>query len=161
MEGVPVTDMLVNLYRLADAAGPGRHVGVVIRKPLAAERTMVVEWVAGTFGRAWADEVAISLTRIPVACYVAQEAGRLIGFACYDASALGYFGPTGVSEDARGRGIGSSLLMSALHEMRLKGYGYAVIGWVGPQEFYARAAGAIPIPDSSPGIWADWLGAAQ
>ncbi len=37
-------------------------------------------------------------------------------------------------------------------------YGYAIIGWAGPQEFYEKAVGAVAIPDSTPGIWKDWLG---
>ena len=41
--------------------------------------------------------------------------------------------------------------------MRLKGYGYAIIGWIGPGEFYRKTVGAVEIPDSTPGIWKDWL----
>jgi hypothetical protein len=33
------------------------------------------------------------------------------------------------------------------------GYAYAVIGGAGPTEFYRRAAGAVPIPDSTFGIY--------
>jgi hypothetical protein len=50
------------------------------------------------------------------------------------------------------------LLLSCLLEMKLKGYGYAIIGWIGPQEFYEKTVGAVVIPDSTPGIWKDWLG---
>ena len=41
--------------------------------------------------------------------------------------------------------------------MRLKGYGYAAIGAVGPAEFYRKAVGAVPIPNSWPGIYHDLL----
>ena len=60
-------------------------------------------------------------------------------------------------ESFHGRGIGKALLLAALLEMRSKGYGYAIIGWIGPQEFYEKAAGATVIPDSTPGIWKDFL----
>jgi hypothetical protein len=37
------------------------------------------------------------------------------------------------------------------------GYAYAIIGGVGPQEFYARAAAATLIDGSTPGIFAGML----
>jgi hypothetical protein len=37
--------------------------------------------------------------------------------------------------------------------MKLKGYGYAIIGDVGPAEFYRKTVGAVEIPDSTPGIY--------
>jgi GNAT superfamily N-acetyltransferase len=100
----------------------------------------------------------ITFSRSPVSCYIAQLQKELVGFACYDTAALGYFGPTGVAETFQGKGIGKALLLTCLLEMKLIGYGYAIIGWAGPQEFYAKAVGAVAIPDSTPGIWKDWLG---
>jgi hypothetical protein len=47
--------------------------------------------------------------------------------------------------------------MACLLDMKLKGYGYAVIGFVGPADFYRKAVGAVEIPDSTPGIWKGWL----
>ncbi len=37
------------------------------------------------------------------------------------------------------------------------GYAYAIIGGVGPADFYASCAGAIPIPNSTPGVYTDML----
>jgi hypothetical protein len=34
---------------------------------------------------------------------------------------------------------------------------YAIIGGVGPAEFYAKAVGAVPIEGSTPGIYAGML----
>ena len=53
----------------------------------------------------------------------------------------------------RGKGIGRALLLSALHAQRAQGYGYSIIGGVGPAEFYAKAVGAVVIADSTPGIY--------
>ena len=72
---------------------------------------------------------------------------KLVGFACYDTSARGFFGPTGVDETARGGGIGHALLLASLLDMRAQGYGYAIVGDVGPVDFYVRAVGATPIAD--------------
>lgn len=77
----------------------------------------------------------------------------MIGFACYNATAKGFFGPTGVSPEARGLGAGKALLIAALHAMREDGYGYGIIGAAGPTEFYAKTVGATEIPDSVPGIY--------
>jgi hypothetical protein len=37
--------------------------------------------------------------------------------------------------------------------MKQQGYGYAIIGAVGPADFYAKAVGAVPIEASAPGIY--------
>ena len=42
-------------------------------------------------------------------------------------------------------------------DMRTLGYGYAIIGAVGPSRFYERTVGATPIPDSEPGVYAGLL----
>jgi predicted N-acetyltransferase YhbS len=88
---------------------------------------------------------------------VAVQEGALIGFGCYDATALGFFGPVGVLEASRGQGTGKALLLACLLDMKLKGYGYAVIGAVGPAEFYRNAVGAVKVPDSAPGLWKTWV----
>ena len=155
-----MTDMLVKLYDLPeswpDFSRPLPS-SIIMRKPLGAEKSLVVRWVRDNFGEAWASEMDMTFARTPVSCYIAQQDRQIVGFACYDATTLGYFGPTGVAEAFRGKGIGKALLLACLVEMRLKGYGYAIIGWAGPQDFYAKTVGAIAIPDSTPGIWKDWL----
>jgi len=155
-----MTDMLVKLYDLKDdwdfldgQAG----LGVTIRKPIGAGEHLIVNWVEKHFEPAWASETDKALSNQPVTCFIAIQGQKLIGFACYDASALGFFGPTGVLEAYRGRGTGKALLLACLLDMKLAGYGYAVIGFVDPVEFYTKAVGALEIPDSSPGIWKTWL----
>jgi hypothetical protein len=37
--------------------------------------------------------------------------------------------------------------------MRQAGYGYAIIGGVGPADFYVKTVGATPIEGSEPGIY--------
>ena len=156
-----MTDMLVKLYALPDLApalADPRMAGVAIRRALAPEKHVVTDWVRATFDSpGWASECEASILRQPPACFVAVENETLIGFGCYDATARGVFGPTGVEAAARGRGIGAALLLACLHDMRAQGYAYAIIGWAGPQDFYARIAGATPIPDSEPGLYAGLL----
>ncbi len=84
-------------------------------------------------------------------CYIATRNGKVVGFACYDASAKGFFGPTGIASTERGKGVGSALLVHTLYEMKSDGYAYAVIGWVSDAEqFYRKTVGAEFIPDGTP-----------
>ncbi len=156
-----MTDMLVKLYALPDLApalADPRMAGVTIRRALAPEKHVVTAWVQATFDSpGWASECEAAILRQPPACFVAVENEALIGFGCYDATSRGVFGPTGVGEAARKRGIGTALLLACLHDMRAQGYAYAIIGWAGPQDFYARIVGATPIPDSEPGLYAGLL----
>jgi len=48
-------------------------------------------------------------------------------------------------------------LRACLNDMHAAGYGYAIVGHVGEPEFFRRIAGAIEIPDSTPGLYADQL----
>lgn len=148
--------MLVRLYalpELAPALAAQREAGVDIRRALAPEKHLVVGWVRQQFSAKWASECEVAFSGHPISCFVAIESGKLVGFACYDATYKGFFGPTGVSEAFRGRGIGKALLLVCLHTMAAQGYGYAIIGGVGPAEFYARTVGAVEIEGSTPGIY--------
>jgi GNAT superfamily N-acetyltransferase len=155
-----MADMLAKLYDLplnfdpvTEAAGKG----VIIRKPIGPEKHLIVDWVREHFSDAWASEFDLSMGRIPPTSWIATKDKELIGFACYDATGLGLFGPMGVREDRRGRGLGRALLLAGLTEMKLRGYAYAVIGSVGPAAFYEKCCGAVAIPASSPSIWYDML----
>jgi GNAT superfamily N-acetyltransferase len=153
-------DMLVNLMRLPtpDAAlDELRRDGVLVRRAQPWELTAVREFVACEFSQGWADEISVGFARQPVTVYVALREGRLAGFAAYECTRRNFFGPTGVAPGERGRGVGRALLLASLWGLRELGYAYAVIGGVGPAEFYERAVGAQLIPDSSPGIYADPL----
>ena len=153
-------DMLVNLLRLppVDAALEElRGAGFLVRRAQPWELTQVREFVAEHFGQSWADEIAGGLVRQPVTVFVALRDWRLVGFAAYECTRKDFFGPTGVVERERGRGVGRALLLASLRGLREMGYAYAVIGGVGPVEFYERTVGARLIPDSSPGVYADPL----
>ena len=155
-----MTDMLVRLYDLPDSAAYRARLddlGVVVRRAMSYDKRTVVKWVMATFGEGWTSECEAAFANQPVTCFLALEAGSVIGFACYDATCRDFFGPAGVDETRRGRGIGAALLLSCLEAMRSEGYAYAIIGGVGPQEFYTRVAGATVIPNSSPGVYRDLL----
>lgn len=149
-------DMLVKLYDLPELAPEmtrQKAAGIDVRRALAAEKHLILDWVRHHFGQGWASECDVSFGNQPVACWVAIKERAVVGFACFNATAKGVFGPTGVSEAARGQGTGKALLLACLHDMHAQGYAYAVIGGVGPAEFYTKSVGAIPIEDSDPGMY--------
>ena len=86
----------------------------------------------------------------PTTITLAQRGDTLLGFACYETTHKNFFGPTGVAEAERGQGIGTALLLAALHAMRAAGYMYGIIGWAGPAAYYEKTVGAIVIPDAEP-----------
>jgi GNAT superfamily N-acetyltransferase len=154
-----MADMLVKLYELPSNEGALRLLatqGVVVRRALAAEKPRVLAWMQANFA-AWAAEVETAFCRVPVSCFIAVRGAALLGFACHDAICRNFFGPTAVLEHERGRGLGRALLLAALHAQKEQGYAYAIIGGVGPAEFYAKAVGAVLIAGSTPGIYAGML----
>jgi len=145
-------DLLVKLYDLpADPVHP--PAGIQIRRALAPEREPVLDWVAARFGQGWRGECATGFGGCPTRVMLAVRDGAVLGFACWDVTARGLFGPTGVDETARGDGLGKALLLATLRAMAADGYAYAIIGGAGPVDFYARACGAVPIPGSEPGLY--------
>jgi len=160
------TDMLIKLYELDE---PWRFLseqksrGIIIRKPLGAEKQTVVDWVRRHFSKHWSSEAETAMAVFPKSCFIAVLENSITGFCSYDAAALGFCGPIGVKKGFQGNGIGKALLLASLFDMKMKGYGYAVVGWVeqGMVEFYRNAAGAVEIPGSFPGIFQTFLGKAS
>jgi len=153
-------DMLVRLYDLPDATLLYQEVaekGVTLRRARAFEKHTVVAFTQEHFSPKWVSEVEVALSRQPITCFIATREKQIIGFACYDTTMRGFFGPTGVAETARGLGLGKALLFKALEGIRDLGHAYAIIGGVGPKEFYAKNCGAIEIPGSDPGTYTDLL----
>ncbi|MFK7850740.1 MAG: GNAT family N-acetyltransferase [Akkermansiaceae bacterium] len=153
-------DMLVRLYDLGETEVIYRKVvdqGITLRRARAFERHTVCEFARKHFSEKWASEIEVAVTRQPVSCWIATRDSEILGFSCYETTCRGYFGPTGVIEEARGTGLGKALLFKALESLREIGYAYAIIGGVGPKEFYKKNCGAIEIPGSDPGIYSDIL----
>jgi len=153
-------DMLVRLYDLPDSAELYEKVksaGVTLRRARAFEKHTVAAFAKEHFSAKWVSEIEVALARQPITCFIATRDKKILGFACYDTTMRGFFGPTGVSEEARGLGLGKALLFKALEGIRDLGHAYAIIGGVGPREFYEKACGAIEIPGSDPGTYTDLL----
>ena len=150
--------MLVRLYDLPDPAGYDARTaaaGIVVRRLDAWDRGALRRFVLEHFGENWASEADFAFANgHPITGFVAMKDGAMAGFAVYESSRRGFFGPTGVREDLRGSGAGAALLFRCLEGMREMGYAYAVIGGVGPAEFYEKVCGAAIIAGSEGSVYA-------
>ena len=151
------SDMLVRLYDLSPKPELDvklKRQGVAIKRAMPADKSRVVLFVKNNFNDVWAQECSYTFSAHPVTCMIAVAEKHIVGFACYDAAAKNFFGPVGVHEKWRGRGVGEALLRSCLLSMREDGYGYAIVGRVeGAEEFYRKTVKAAVIRDSFPGVY--------
>jgi len=148
-------DMLVKLYDLPKNCKELDELSkkISFRRPLAAEKSIVNEWVNKEFGDGWKSEVDVSFSRKPITTFIAIQDNQILGFATYDAAYLNFLGPMGVNKSNRKKGLGKALLFLALNSMKEMGYAYAIIGGVGPAEFYEKTFNAKIIDGSDPGIY--------
>jgi predicted N-acetyltransferase YhbS len=149
-------DMLVRLFDLPDAAGYHSRMaeaGLTIRRAQAWERSAVRTFIERHFTRRWADEAEVAFGHRPVTVFMALDQRDIVGFAVYECTRRGYFGPAAVREDRRKEGAGAALLFRCLEGLLELGYAYGIIGGVGPAEFYEKVCGAFVIPGSERGIY--------
>ena len=148
-------DMLVKLYDLPKNCKELDELSnkISFRRPLAAEKSIVNNWVKKRFGDGWESEVDVSFSRKPITTFIAIEDNQILGFATYDAAYLNFLGPMGVEKSKRKKGLGKALLFLALSSMKEMGYAYAIIGGVGPAKFYEKTYNAKIIEGSDPGIY--------
>src|SRR3972149_3566616 len=133
-------DMLVRLYDLPDASlyyRRAEEAGVAFRRADPWDHARYRRFVEGTFGELWAVEADLAYRQSPITAFVAEREGRIVGFAAYECTRRGYFGPTGVQPDERGRGGGGAVLFRRLGSMRGMGYAHAITG----------GGGGAPLPD--------------
>jgi GNAT superfamily N-acetyltransferase len=153
-------DLLVNLLKLPSLEPVMREMNdanIVLRRAQPFEITQALDFVEQEFSVAWADEISVGFANKPVSVYIAVADKEIVGFAGYECTRRGFFGPTGVVDSMQGVGIGKALLLASLWGLREMGYVYGIIGHAGPVEFYEKTVGAIVIPDSDPGIYTDLL----
>lgn len=93
----------------------------------------------------WAEEVELSFKLNPPKTFIAKDLkGEIIGWATHSQFFPGSFGPTGVLESKRGKGIGTELLKWCLWDMKEDGIENCQIMWVEDNtvKFYSKTVGA-------------------
>lgn len=153
-------DMLVNLYQLPEwqqKEDDLKKQGIRLKRAIPPEKARVLSWIEEHFEKAWSSEADVAFAKSPLTIFIAYKQDQILGFACYDTTAKGFFGPTGVSKEARGKGIGTVLLLKSLAALKESGYAYAVIGDAGPVEYYKKTCNAQPIENGGRSIYQDLL----
>ncbi len=154
-------DMLVKLYDLPSCSqllDELNEQGISIQRAMAPDKHRVLSWIGEHSSLAAQGEADVCFANHPISLFLAVQEKQILGYACYHATALDFFGPTRVLDRMQGRGIGKALLLRCLQALRDEGYAYAIIGGVGPAAFYEKCVGATLIEGSSPGIYKDYLG---
>lgn len=152
--GRTIINMVVELenasFESKDEASVLEHAGAALTHARGA-RPDELAWIAHAFGGKWPDEAAAGWN-----WFAKTGDQRTVGFATYEQRAcrwpwlerwldradVGIFGPMGVDSSMRGKSIGRILLRRALASLQACGFKRALIGAVGPVEFYERWAGA-------------------
>lgn len=149
-----MSDMLVRLYDLPEKE---KIKDISIFRALSPDKKRILKWIEDNSSIYAAGEADVAFSNNPISLFIAIHLKKIVGYACYDATNINFFGPTRVLEEYRGRGIGKALLLHSLHSMRDAGYAYAIIGGIGPKEFYEKSVDAILIEKSTPGIYKNFL----
>lgn len=132
------SDLIVNLY---DNNLEFKNIeGVTINRIFPTDYDLLNEFIGKHFSKNWQNEVKAGLYQSNPTVFIAVKNHEIVGFAGYDCSAKGYFGPTGVNPQFQKQGIGTALLLTTLKAMKDAGYGYAVIGGAGDKvlAFYSK-----------------------
>ena len=148
-------DMVVRLYDLPNIDGDRLRLfdnGIIIRRALAPERHLVIDWMRNNFSQGWASECEVAFAGHPIHCHIATHDHHIVGVSVYDAIARGVAGPIGLHKDHRQQGLGKVLFIETLQAMAAHGYAYAIVGWTSTevQGFYKKTVDAVPIDNSAP-----------
>jgi mycothiol synthase len=116
--------------------------GITARRANNADIPSTAAFALQTFGRGWQLEVEETRRFPPLPLNIALYQDQIVGFAAYDVTGYGRFGPTGTRPDMRQRGIGGALLKMCMQQMYDRGDITADISWAGPVAFYTKEVGA-------------------
>jgi GNAT superfamily N-acetyltransferase len=152
VEGPTTWNLDVTLSEAKGLSGGPSHSEILrfaqddVRRPRHDEAPRVLDFVEREFGRIWRFEAAKAFERDLPPAFITEKHGTITGFAVHDVNnrGLGWFGPTGVAKEMRGRGAGGRLLQSSLADLRRLGYERAIIPWTDALAFYEKASGAKP-----------------
>lgn len=152
--------MLVKLLELPDEYELYKNLknqGIKLIRPISPDKKLVCDYVKKTFSEYSVGEVEACFAQSPISMFIAVKDDEIVGFSCYDATAKGFFGPMAVSESMQGKDVGKALLVRGLEAMLEAGYIYAVIGGVGPVNFYNRCCGATLIENNKKSLYDNFL----
>ncbi|WP_432570114.1 hypothetical protein [Kineococcus sp. SYSU DK005] len=134
-----------------------------IRRPEASEQRALTGWIEETFGAGWASEVQRSFANTPISSVIAVQSDdataqtrRPVGFISYNTTRRGMLSSIAVRDDLQGvvSRIGAALLTQCLHEARMSGLSFALLGGVSRRVAALRICpGSWTVPGSHPSVF--------
>ncbi|MHA1680207.1 MAG: GNAT family N-acetyltransferase [Promethearchaeota archaeon] len=124
---------------------PSNIAGVTINRIKPIEIDHTIKFIETNHAGMWPVEFQYSLKNEPMTTFVAKNnAGEIVGFASHSIGFPGSFGPTGVSKNLRGKGIGGLLLKWCAWDLKNAGIEEMIIRWVVGDtiKFYSKSIGA-------------------
>lgn len=115
--------------------------GFTFRAASASEREALGRWVEEGFSPFWRVEMEMGLAAEDGSVLVAETREGYVGFSVHGALRPDFFGPIGVSPDARGSGVGTVLLFDTLRQMRVEGVRVVTVPWTTHLTFYTQIPG--------------------
>jgi len=111
--------------------------GYVLSIPDQEQRGDIFEWVHSNFGPLYSHEASEAFRHDIPSLWLAYKGNEIVGFSAHGTSELDWFGPIGVIESERRKGIGSVLLYKGLMSMKEEGRRIALIS-CNPHLFFAQ-----------------------
>jgi len=110
---------------------------IEIKRAEKSDTDALMKWTIQNF-KAWRFEIGNALKNEPISVHIAKLDNEIIAFSAHEGNnpGLGWFGPVGTTEAARGKGVGGILLKRCLQDMKDAGYKEAIIPWVAHIPFY-------------------------
>jgi len=119
-----------------------------LRTASPSEKQELCDWIERQFTIFWSNETEYAFAKRNPSVVIAKDRrGNILGFATFDGVAPGRFGPTGVDQSQRGRGLGTVLLFDAFQAMREAGQEMAVVHWTDLLFFYTQIPGLCGVRD--------------
>lgn len=138
-------DLTRRSFDPAPLVAPLRAAGVTVRRLERADEAAYTRYLGERWIEGWQYEglYALRSGQEPISAHVALAGDEMIGFAAYDVTRPGWFGPIGTNAERRGQRIGTALLHACLYDWQQQGRRQGQIAGIGPLYFYVDACDAV------------------
>lgn len=132
-----ICDLESQNFNTSDEEEKVKANGIEIKRAEKSDFNKIIDWAENNF-KAWKFEIINTYNNEPISLHIAKLDNEIIGFSAHESNnrGLGWFGPVGTSEAARGKKVGGILLKRCLQDMKDAGYKEAIIPWVAHISFY-------------------------
>lgn len=121
-----------------------RQERIDVRRLERGDEAAFAAYLAASWGAGWQYQglQALRCGREPIPGHLALAGDAVIGFAVYDVTRPGWFGPIGTAAERRGRSVGTALLHACLFDWQRQGRQRGEIAGIGPLYVYVTACDA-------------------